>query len=100
MGVVPKILAWLPAMLALVALASLILAVGDYAEANSGRVVLPFYLIWLMSLGAIGPVAFIGMNALSVQEDITFDLKKQTADSDKNNPWSAFWTNAYATIWL
>jgi hypothetical protein len=27
-----------------------------------------------MSLGAIGSVAFIGMNALSVQEDATFDL--------------------------
>jgi hypothetical protein len=27
-----------------------------------------------MSLGAIGSIAFIGMNALSLQEDITFDL--------------------------
>ena len=34
----------------------------------------PFYLIWLFSLGAIGAVAYIGMNALSIQEDITFDL--------------------------
>ena len=35
---------------------------------------MPFYLIWLMSMGAIGATAFIGMNALLVQEDITFDL--------------------------
>ena len=27
-----------------------------------------------MSLGALGAVAFIGMNALSVQSDVTFDL--------------------------
>jgi hypothetical protein len=27
-----------------------------------------------MSLGAIGAVAFVGMNALSLQSDITFDL--------------------------
>jgi len=33
-----------------------------------------FYLFWLMSLGAMGSIAFIGMNALSVQQDITFDL--------------------------
>lgn len=35
---------------------------------------LPCYLFWLISLGAIGSIAFIGMNALSVQQDITFDL--------------------------
>ena len=35
---------------------------------------LPFYLGWLISLGGIGSVAFIGMNALLVQQDATFDL--------------------------
>jgi hypothetical protein len=39
-----------------------------------GARVLPFYLLWLMSLGATGAVAFIGTNVLSVQEDATFDL--------------------------
>lgn len=39
-----------------------------------GVAVLPYYLLWLMSLGAIGAFAFIGMNALSLQEDVTFDL--------------------------
>lgn len=63
----------------LIALASLIFAIRFYSlaglhESSIGVSVLPFYLIWLMSLGAIGSVAFIGMNALSVQEDITFDL--------------------------
>jgi hypothetical protein len=32
------------------------------------------YLIWLATLGAVGALAFIGMNALSIQDDITFDL--------------------------
>jgi hypothetical protein len=36
--------------------------------------IMPFYLLWLCSLGAIGAIAFIGMNALSVQQDITFDI--------------------------
>jgi hypothetical protein len=36
--------------------------------------VLPFYLGWLASLGAVGSLAFIGMNALAVQDDATFDL--------------------------
>lgn len=39
---------------------------------------LPFYLVWLMSLGGIGSVAFIGMNAISAQQDITFDLTNST----------------------
>jgi hypothetical protein len=36
--------------------------------------ILPFYLGWLASLGAVGSLAFIGMNALAVQDDATFDL--------------------------
>jgi hypothetical protein len=79
LGAVPGMLAWLPLFLALVALAALILAVVSYNAdllkmGTIGANVLPFYLVWLMSLGAIGAIAFIGMNALSVQEDITFDL--------------------------
>jgi hypothetical protein len=38
------------------------------------RFLLPFYLVWLASLGAVGSLAFIGMNALAVQDDATFDL--------------------------
>src|SRR5579871_5639012 len=36
--------------------------------------ILTLYILWLISLGAIGSIAFIGMNALSVQDDATFDL--------------------------
>jgi Sec-independent protein secretion pathway component TatC len=31
-------------------------------------------MMWLASLGAVGSIAFIGMNALAVQDDATFDL--------------------------
>jgi hypothetical protein len=68
MGDTPWMIAWLPMFLAPVALVSLILAV------LSPRATFELYLVWLLSLGAIGSVAFIGMNALSVQQDITFDL--------------------------
>jgi hypothetical protein len=45
-------------------------------ESLSFSLILP-YIIWLLSLGAIGSTAFIGMNALSVQEDATFDLTNE-----------------------
>jgi hypothetical protein len=31
-------------------------------------------VVWLASLGAIGSISFVGMNALSVQDDATFDI--------------------------
>jgi hypothetical protein len=80
LGEIPFWMAWLPIILAGIGLASLMGAVhtaGVMFQAERALVgvyVLPFYLAWLMSLGAIGSVAFIGMNALSVQQDITFDL--------------------------
>jgi len=77
LGEVPWWMAWLPIIFAGTAVASLILAIAipDLYNVHSvGSTILPFYLIWLMSLGAIGSVAFIGMNVLSVQQDTTFDL--------------------------
>lgn len=73
----------LPIVLPLVALAALIMSVvaqdlGWFMVTNElGSSLLPFYSIWLMALGACGSVAFIGMNALSVQQDITFDLNNR-----------------------
>jgi hypothetical protein len=32
------------------------------------------FLVWAAALGGIGSIAFIGMNALAVQEDATFDI--------------------------
>jgi hypothetical protein len=53
-----------------VPLAVLVL-VGEvfYPEAS-----FPLYVIWLCLLGALGSIAFIAMNALSQQKDLTFDL--------------------------
>jgi len=33
-----------------------------------------FYFLWTMCLGAVGAIAFISMNALSIQNDVTFEL--------------------------
>jgi hypothetical protein len=78
LGEIPSWVSILPILLALVALAALVGAVLFHVRAieygAAGVYTLPFYLVWLMCLGAIGSVAFIGMNALSVQQDITFDL--------------------------
>ena len=67
---IPAWVSLLPIVLALVALASLIVCV----HSPRPLVILASYLVWLLSLGAIGSVAFVGMNALSVQQDATFDL--------------------------
>jgi hypothetical protein len=87
LGAIPQYLAWTPIGFAVIALSSLYFAISEYGNASAvakaqgavtllsiGVAVLPYYLLWLMSLGAIGALAFIGMNALSLQEDITFDL--------------------------
>jgi hypothetical protein len=50
------------------------LSVGLFGAKYLGINALPFYIVWLACLGAIGSIAFIGMNALSVQDDITFDM--------------------------
>jgi hypothetical protein len=68
----------LPIVLAAVGVCSLVLAIllaGLIPKLLGGSViVLVFYIFWLTCLGSIGAVAFIAMNALSVQEDATFDL--------------------------
>jgi hypothetical protein len=77
LGQIPMWMATLALILAVIAVAALIgSAVTFHLTSGSATVgidTLPCYLIWLTSLGALGSVAYIGMNALSVQEDITFD---------------------------
>lgn len=81
LGDIPRQVVTLPLVLMSFALVSLFgaLIVPQFNEAIErsalvGPIVLGFYCVWLLSLGAIGAIAFIGMNALSVQEDVTFDL--------------------------
>lgn len=84
-GEIPQWVSKLPIWLALLAIIALTAAivvpwqdVHWLQTINSGARILPFYLIWLLSLGAVGSIAFIGMNALSVQHDVTFDLGNRT----------------------
>jgi hypothetical protein len=80
LGEIPMWIGWLTAALALLAVATLVAAVvvqNARQDFNAIATTMPFYLVWLMSLGAIGSVAFIGMNALSVQQDVTFDLSNR-----------------------
>jgi hypothetical protein len=36
------------------------------------------YFLWTVLLGAIGAIALLSMNALSIQKDITFDLTNKS----------------------
>jgi hypothetical protein len=75
MGGTPWLAAWLPLYFLGLAVFSLVFAMIimnaiDWPE----YLLFVDYLVWLVSLGAIGASAYIGMNALSIQDDITFDL--------------------------
>jgi hypothetical protein len=59
-------------------------AIGNTGLFPSGSLFSIFYespvfnfLVWAASLGAVGSIAFIGMNALAVQDDATFDLTNE-----------------------
>ena len=90
-GRIPMSIAALPVGLLLVALVAFVIAITITANTIAAhepptpdpyqwhfyllaRFTLPLYLLWLMLLGALGSMAFVGMNALSVQHDITFDI--------------------------
>jgi hypothetical protein len=78
MGNIPMWVPVLPIALIFIALVALVTGIVCYMKFQGlPFVALPFYLIWLLSLGAIGAVAFLGMNILSVQQDITFDLSNK-----------------------
>jgi len=74
MGGTPWIVAWMPVYFLGIAAVSLVAAVAIIRFAINPFWILPVYLVWLATLGATGALAFIGMNALSIQDDITFDL--------------------------
>ncbi|SHN73495.1 hypothetical protein SAMN05444170_2493 [Bradyrhizobium erythrophlei] len=75
MGETPWMLAWLPLYFLGLAGLSIFFAVFVMGAVDFPDYVLFLvYLVWIASLGAIGASASIGMNALSIQDDITFDL--------------------------
>jgi hypothetical protein len=85
LGIVPWWIAWTPAIGAILAANLLVLAIvavglsiqlpdNHPMRTSIAATALLCYSVWLMVLGAVGSTAFIGMNVLSVQEDVTFDL--------------------------
>jgi hypothetical protein len=74
MGGTPSMVAWLPVYFLGIAAISLVFAIVSIDFGWPIFWMLIVYLIWLATLGAVGALAFIGMNALSIQDDITFDL--------------------------
>jgi hypothetical protein len=69
-----NLIAGLPVALILVALAFLVLA----ALMLDRKIILVSYFVWTMCLGAIGAMAFLSVNALSIQKDVTFDLANKS----------------------
>ena len=67
------IIAWLPALLVFF---SAILLIGAFVSDDAAGAII-IYVFWLLFMGALGSVAFVAMNALSVQKDITFDLNNR-----------------------
>jgi hypothetical protein len=67
---------WAPHLAAALGCAAILSLVGCTLTWGMGGYerIIPFYILWLCSLGAIGSISFLGMNALSVQDDATFDL--------------------------
>jgi len=77
LGEIPAWVSWGPLILVLLAVGSLGLAAyffGSSSATHRAETIFVFYMTWLVSLGAIGSIAFLGMNALLIQSDATFDL--------------------------
>ncbi len=75
----PNFLPRLAVWLVVVSIGSMILSVFMaevtlLSKGLDGALMVLFFLLWLMSLGAIGSAAFIGFNAIAVTSDITFDI--------------------------
>jgi hypothetical protein len=69
-----QIPAWVTQTAAGLGVLSLMAMFGAFRLMPDISLVLPCYMLWLAALGAVGSIAFIGMNALAVQDDATFDL--------------------------
>jgi hypothetical protein len=69
-----QIPAWVSQTAAALGVVSLLTMFGAFSFMPNINYVLPCYMLWLAALGAVGSIAFIGMNALAVQDDATFDL--------------------------
>jgi hypothetical protein len=69
-----NLIAGLPVALIIAALASLMIATFIVDR----NLLLLCYFFWTICLGAIGAIAFLSVNALSIQKDVTFDLTNKS----------------------
>src|SRR5262249_27919796 len=66
---------WVPGLvLGFGFIAFFVLWLGVHLWGQDYEFILITYVAWSAALGAIGAISFIGMNALAVQNDATFDL--------------------------
>jgi hypothetical protein len=65
-----NLIAVVPVLLMIIALLSLL----SGTLTTDRNLLLALYFLWTALLGALGSIAFLSMNALSIQTDATFDL--------------------------
>jgi hypothetical protein len=70
----PITLIRLPLYLLGLAVIAVVVPVTAFNFAWQNILDLVFYLIWTACLGSLGALSSIGMNALSIQDDVTFDI--------------------------
>jgi hypothetical protein len=75
-----NLIAGLPVLFILVALlfVPILSLITATAPVNRNLLLLGCYFLWAALLGAFGGIAFLSMNALSIQKDITFDLANKS----------------------
>lgn len=64
-------------LLALLCVAALSIITAIFAV-ESNLLLVGCYVLWAALLGAIGAIAFLSMNTLSMQKDVTFDLTNKS----------------------
>lgn len=75
-----NLIAGLPVLLIFVALllVALLSLIAAMFAVDRNLLLLGCYFFWATLLGAIGAIAFLSMNALAIQNDITFDLANKS----------------------
>jgi hypothetical protein len=75
-----NLIAGLPVLLIFVALlfVALLSLITAIFAVDRNLLLLGCYVLWTALLGAIGAIAFLSMNALSIQSDVTFDLTNKS----------------------
>jgi hypothetical protein len=75
-----NLIAGLPGLIIILALpfVGLLFLMAAISAVDRNQLLFGCYFLWTALLGAIGAIAFLSMNALSIQEDVTFDLTNKS----------------------